>query len=270
MKNQRNYYRILHVQPDAPLPVIRMSYRTIMQKLRKHPDLGGDEWNAGVINEAYAVLSDHEQRCAYDAILFAERSKAETAHQDADQRTKGAAENERTTQTEAPAEHEGAEKPSNSTQQQKGPSVNTAANDNAWSPNHCAFCNKAYLGLPDVDSDCANCSSPLLRLTPQQLETTCQRHIQRMPVSSMLTIHHSWPVDGQSGELNNMSLNGLQFSSKIGLRPGGLVRISGAMFIAVAEIINSYHADATTNTYGARFVTLRFSRQSGTFVATSV
>jgi hypothetical protein len=39
-QNRRNYYRILHVQPDAPMEVIRASYRTLMQKLRFHPDLG--------------------------------------------------------------------------------------------------------------------------------------------------------------------------------------------------------------------------------------
>lgn len=66
MENRRNYYRILHVQPDAPTEVIRASYRTLMQRLRMHPDLGGDHWNAAVINEAYGVLTDPERRAAYD------------------------------------------------------------------------------------------------------------------------------------------------------------------------------------------------------------
>ena len=46
MQNRRNYYRLLQVQPDAAPEVIKASYRTLMQKLRLHPDLGGDEWNA--------------------------------------------------------------------------------------------------------------------------------------------------------------------------------------------------------------------------------
>jgi hypothetical protein len=41
MKNRRNYYRILHVQEDAPEEIIRTSYRTLMQRMRMHPDLGG-------------------------------------------------------------------------------------------------------------------------------------------------------------------------------------------------------------------------------------
>ena len=70
MKNKHNYYRILYVQPDAPSEVIRASYRTLMQKLRKHPDLGGEHWNASIINEAHAVLTDETRRRAYDHELF--------------------------------------------------------------------------------------------------------------------------------------------------------------------------------------------------------
>ncbi len=66
MKNRRNYYRILHVQADAPVAVIKASYRTQMQKLKLHPDLGGDDWNAAVLNEAYAILSNTKKRAAYD------------------------------------------------------------------------------------------------------------------------------------------------------------------------------------------------------------
>jgi DnaJ-class molecular chaperone len=50
--NRRNYYRILHVQPDAPTEVIKSSYRTLMQRLKMHPDLGGDHSEAALINEA--------------------------------------------------------------------------------------------------------------------------------------------------------------------------------------------------------------------------
>jgi curved DNA-binding protein CbpA len=67
--NRRNYYRILQVQPDAHEAVIRTAYRTLMQKLRLHPDLGGDGATAALINEAYAVLSDPARRAQYDARL---------------------------------------------------------------------------------------------------------------------------------------------------------------------------------------------------------
>ena len=64
--NHRNYYRLLHVQQDAPPEVLRASYRTLMQTLKNHPDLGGDEWKATLINEAHAVLSVAAAREQYD------------------------------------------------------------------------------------------------------------------------------------------------------------------------------------------------------------
>ena len=66
IRNRRNYYRILHVQPEAPDEVIKASWRALMQTRRGHPDLGGDPEAAALINEAYAVLSDPVRRKAYD------------------------------------------------------------------------------------------------------------------------------------------------------------------------------------------------------------
>jgi curved DNA-binding protein CbpA len=68
-KNRRNYYRILHVQPDAPIEIIRTSYRTLMHSLKMHPDLGGEPRNAALINEAFATLSNPARRAAYDKML---------------------------------------------------------------------------------------------------------------------------------------------------------------------------------------------------------
>ena len=69
MRNRRNYYRMLHVQPDAPLAVIKASYRALMMKMRLHPDLGGDHETAALINAAFAVLSDPMGRQQYDQSL---------------------------------------------------------------------------------------------------------------------------------------------------------------------------------------------------------
>lgn len=71
MVNRRNYYRLLQVQPDAPLAVIKNNFRTMMHKLRMHPDLGGDKWTASDLNRAYTTLKDPEQRAQYDKKLLA-------------------------------------------------------------------------------------------------------------------------------------------------------------------------------------------------------
>ncbi|MEM7027813.1 MAG: DnaJ domain-containing protein [Pseudomonadota bacterium] len=69
---RRNYYRILNVQPDAPFEIIKNNYRTLMQKLKLHPDLGGNVEQASIINEAYQVLSNTERRARYDDELLSE------------------------------------------------------------------------------------------------------------------------------------------------------------------------------------------------------
>ncbi|EHR70834.1 DnaJ-class molecular chaperone with C-terminal Zn finger domain [Burkholderiales bacterium JOSHI_001] len=66
---RRNHYRILFVQPEAPPEVIKAAWRALMSTLRAHPDLGGDGEQAARLNAAYAVLSDPQQRLAYDRSL---------------------------------------------------------------------------------------------------------------------------------------------------------------------------------------------------------
>ena len=76
MRNRRNYYRILQVQPDAPPEIIRASYRALMRELKRHPDLGGSTSEASLLNEAYETLSDPVRRAAYDKKMFVEFTKA--------------------------------------------------------------------------------------------------------------------------------------------------------------------------------------------------
>lgn len=70
MQNRRNFYRILQVQPDAPTAAIKNNYRTLLQKLRMHPDLGGDQTHAGLVNQAWQTLRDPTRRRAYDKQLL--------------------------------------------------------------------------------------------------------------------------------------------------------------------------------------------------------
>jgi DnaJ-like protein len=60
MSADRDYYRILHVQPDAPAAIIHTSYRELEQRLRNNRE------EMALLDEAYAVLSNPERRAAYD------------------------------------------------------------------------------------------------------------------------------------------------------------------------------------------------------------
>lgn len=63
-----DYYEILQVHPRASQEMIKKAYRTLMGEMGAHPDLGGDEERAKLINEAYAVLADPSRRRSYDAV----------------------------------------------------------------------------------------------------------------------------------------------------------------------------------------------------------
>ncbi len=69
MKYRVDYYRLLKIQPDAPTEIIRASYRTLMRELKVHPDLGGSNEAAALLNEAYEVLTDNDRRAEYDRQL---------------------------------------------------------------------------------------------------------------------------------------------------------------------------------------------------------
>jgi hypothetical protein len=79
MKNRRNYYRLLQVQPDAAVEVIRGSFRALMRDLKQHPDLGGSNGNAALLNQAYETLIDPKRRADYDRSLCEQSTEGSSA-----------------------------------------------------------------------------------------------------------------------------------------------------------------------------------------------
>ena len=78
MKNRRNYYRLLQVQPDAPVQVLRSAFRTLMRELKQHPDLGGSNAEAALLIAAYDTLSDPTKRAAYDREFLTRSTRQES------------------------------------------------------------------------------------------------------------------------------------------------------------------------------------------------
>ncbi len=277
MKNKRNYYRILHVQPDAPVELIKMSYRTIMQKLKKHPDLGGDEWDASVINEAYAVLSDKKLRAAYDTRLLRERTMADAGQQNEEQRDGGNAEQKEHAQSDAKSRDESSQADTRHsephTEQQNHEPQGAAqhahsANDEQVPDNSCFFCKAVYRDSPGAESDCTNCASPLKKLNPDAMESSGNRSIQRQPRNSPLDVWPFWPGEKQQAVLVDLSLHGLKLRFTHPLHAGHVIKVENAAFTGVARIAHCVSAD-TGFLLGAQFLSLRFESQSGTFVQTS-
>ena len=71
------------------MEIIKASYRTMMQKLAQHPDLGGDHWNSTLINEAKAVLTDPAKRVEYDQELMEFHTLSELSGRQQSDKTSG-------------------------------------------------------------------------------------------------------------------------------------------------------------------------------------
>ena len=239
MTDQKNYYEVLHVQQDAPAEVIQATYRTMMQKMKMHPDLGGDQASAALINEAYAVLMDPVARAKYDESLH-------------------------TTQVEPAPEQTYS---SSHAHEQSGRVIKKVLD-----PNQCAFCDFPHqLGEAiALDSICSRCGSALFPASKQVLEQNGKRIIQRVEKNWPVSFYMQWPITrGYIGKTQDVSLNGIQMQSYTAVKEGQIVKLNSHMLDAVAIVVNvrdDYTLLRKRWRVGLEFVTLRFHQTQGTFV----
>lgn len=237
MKNRRNYYRILHVQVDAPTAVIKASYRAQMQKLKLHPDLGGDDWNAAVLNEAYAILSHAEKRAAYDQEFLLNHDPG------------AAPSRERTAGTQEHPAH-------------------ASAADTRHDSSLCPFCatpkpvKSVYRGM----TDCPGCDSPLEVASRVRLADSTRRALERRPYNALLHYFLAPDAPPQVGSLRDLSPLGLQFQCAEFLREDQIIRIVSEALVAIARVSHCGTSPSGRGyVTGVEFLTLRFHDPCGTF-----
>ncbi|MGH8075734.1 MAG: J domain-containing protein [Lysobacter sp.] len=237
--NRRNYYRVLHVQPEAPLAVIRASYRTLMSTLRQHPDLGGDTAAAALLNEAYAVLRDPQRRAQYDATLVARRRK-------------GAA---------APTPHA---EPTPVRKPAPKPAPTSEVLEHA-----CPICRAALPAQIRPDTRCARCDAPLA--APPRWDVAAnvlfgRRGSARRDRSQLATMSIGWPAVHQPVRWRDISLTGLSVHTQHALPPLQMVRIVCPALDVVAQVV-SCRRSGKSFTVHARLVSVIFTQTTGVFVS---
>lgn len=248
MENKRNYYRILHVQPDAPLEVIKTSYRTLMHKMKNHPDLGGEHWNALLINEAKEVLTNPHKRAEYDRKLQHAYSKSTLTGQ------------QYYNQLDDP---------------QQEP-CKSEIPDNEYKSYTCVFCKTPHIisARNLIDTQCAYCGSPLNPPSRGQFEGSGQRNLDRIAYQDDFIFFINWPPEQKHlGTIVDLSINGMKFIANHGLQFEQIIKVVNNKLHATGKVVNCFtirQQQQTIYSVNLEFLTVKFVRSRGTFVSEKI
>lgn len=212
-----------------------------MQQLKQHPDLGGNHWDASLINEAYRVLTNPVSREQYDH----ERQLIQ-----------------RGISSSKPAE--------DAADETVGQTADNSTADNATEPDTaCLFCMTPHdhSKIDDPNAVCSNCASPLCPSSEWHLEHSSQRAINRIPKKLNIEFFTTWPQPTACvGQTLDVSPNGMRFMSERRLSEGRRVKITSSAIDAVAVVTHCQRdGDANCWIIGVTFKTLRLARLQGTF-----
>jgi hypothetical protein len=239
MENRRNYYRILHVQPDAPREIIRTSYLTLMQRLKMHPDLGGDHWNAALINEAFATLMDPIRRASYDETMKMP-ARAGSGPSTAGRQPLPFANGPRRVGRDTPV---------------------------------CGFCGVPYPARDAnrADAVCGVCQSPLCPAQKHPRGDTVKRAIERTRRTMSVHFEVTWPQPASfHGVSEDVSINGMRLITAFDLPIEQLLRLECDFCDAVGLVRHSREVRTDKGlrwSIGIEFVTLRVKSAPGTLLS---
>ena len=237
----QNYYDVLRVERSAPTDAIRASYRSLMQKHKYHPDLGGDTATAAIINEAYAVLSNSDRRAEYDAKLEIFAKLAEGF-------------------------------PDWSEEQEAF--VEPVLILDPF--RQCIFCEAPHrLGrVIDPDATCNACESPLSVVEGLRAGSADRRTVARIDKSQSMIFYTHWPQrKGIACQMEDISMTGLRLSTRHKLTEGQRLKIASVAVQAIAHVTHCRYERRGWKTVcvaGVSFATLQFARSVGGFVSARV
>ena len=268
MHNKRNYYRILHVQFDAPPAVIKASYRTIMQKLRAHPDLGGEEWNASLINEARKVLLDPALRAAYDLQL---RETNAAADPNSDRMHAQSAAGGR-----PQPQHDSTQSERADDTARYATSCKSELKPETLIPNlrsRCPFCDCPIPQNPYSSTEystahrCARCEAPLKKVDNHWLvKRNESRKINRTDLDQLVSVWNKWPINYSfEASVCDWSTSGCCIQMEHTIKTGTVILLRSPTFDAIATV--RYESPETF--YGLEFLTLEVNMSPGSVFVSS-
>ncbi|PTN11531.1 PilZ domain-containing protein [Nitrosomonas aestuarii] len=235
-KNRRNYYRILQVQPDAPVAIIIASYHA----LTKYP-----YQDLELLDEAYSVLVNPVVRSRYDTLLTGSLLSS--------------------TKNLLPVnEHANDFKPVVSDK------VVLYSELNATTDKHyCIFCHTLYTEQlsPYQNDICLECASPLPVANNEPVEQA-HRAIMRVSVQGEFRFYLFWPDVPYDGIFQDLSPMGMRFLTDVSLNVDDVLKIDAPNFQAVVEVVHK-QSDEAYISVGVRFLTIKFEQERGNFLTVS-
>lgn len=251
--------------------MIKASYRAMMQKMRLHPDLGGDESVAKILNEAVTTLCNPDARAAYDTELFEQATNAPGG---------------------TPAWNKQNETPENTQSGQSAPPNNhhsRSANDetNSGKPSQpykpkcqshlpkrdqCPFCHASYpafratgIGYP-TDERCAQCkaaATPIEQINKDSADDV--RKIYRHHHHTQASLWTQWPMQAPvKATMTDMSIAGCAIECVNALAANSVIVLDTELLNGIC-VVRYCKKNTSTDTFaiGMEFLTLDITSGSG-------
>ena len=236
--SRRNLYRILYVQPEAPVEVIRASYRTLIGPLGFHHDKGGDHEAAARINNAYSILSDPVRRRAYDKTLGKENLRGRGR-----------------------AGFGGPAQPS-------AAGIVVPAHPGEWRERHeCPFCRHALPSPLHPASRCTRCDAPLwpaVQDASRGHELFGRRNNSRTGKNLQTTVVPAWGARPETATLRDLSLTGCHLVQRLAVAPMTVMRMTNAELDAVVLVLSCRKSSEMHSIHG-QLLTVMLEKQSGVY-----
>ena len=231
--NQRNHYRILQIQPDAPIAAITASYHT----LKKNPSQ-----DIALLDEAYRILSDPGARRQYD-VLFIASNFSHAAEQPAQANTDliRFLDAENTSQLAVEPYR-------------------------AAITHYCSFCKTPYMPQTNVyqNENCLECASPLFALQYENHESS-RRTMMRINIGGEFMFYLFWPSKPHQALFQDLSPMGVPFFTQQPIDLTDSIKSDAPNVQAVAEVTHQ-HNESTGISVGTRFIVVKFEQRHGNFI----
>lgn len=250
VENQRNYYRLISVQPDAKAHTIEVAYRACAARASEEYKL--------LLDEAFAIIGKKELRLVYDTLLrlYSHRESIERLR-----RLMCTAESDMAISNMVPIRRS-AEKPR----------TDVAYRQTQFKPVHCKFCgaiastseNNGY--TDQLSHSCSTCHSPLT-LPADIFINQSRRSLMRMAQDETVHIYDAWPSSALPVLLDNLSPIGVSYLATRKFRVEQVIKIDARHFRAVAKVVHCREVQSGQYCIGARFLTIEFARTTGSFLS---